>query len=184
MKRLALFLVSIALVSGCAHKQSFKDAVGWNEKAGESVELSVQKIKVKGTKADVLFTVRNKYDFTIVIPENSLRFALDRMEGLGGRTNPRLILKAGDATSANVNFKFPAGTDASIGTLTLQHVYQGEDSTSLTTEGTSSSTGIAVGVRHLALGRSDRKSTSITYEAKTSTEGSRLPDASVQFPIK
>lgn len=118
-------LLSLTLIF-CAipEKRTITDLNAWNDGADKSLELSVRAIKRKVAKADVTVVFKNSYPFTMIIPENSIRFFINKDQGVGSQ-NPHWVLKPGDVVSELMTFKFAAVETGPIA-LKLDYIYQGK----------------------------------------------------------
>lgn len=179
-----LFLMALLFTVNCAQKQSYKDLGAWSEKEDQSVLLAVRSIKKKKTKADVVVMVKNRYPFTIVIPENSIRLTMNGDEGTGAQ-NKRWVLKSGDTATQAMTFRF-AEAETGAATMTLEHIYAGDTVTvkGVETNSETHSSAIVAGGRHIAGGfsKSNTNATAEGYEKKSALEGKQLPGVSLEIP--
>lgn len=150
----------------------------WSEEKDKSIELSLSKFKQKKERTEFTVSVRNKYPFMVVIPEGSFRYEKNGEGATPSDANPRWVLKSGDMVTLPVKFTFHQKSKGK-GTLTLQHIYAGEE-VDVTESKTTSNAG---GVKKLLFFKKRKDTETVSnYTVKSAVEGTRLPDAVLETP--
>lgn len=182
MKKMAIFIFTLtAILAGCAHTATDLNIKAWNEEGGKSVELSLRKIKIKRGNVVLTAVVVNKYPFTILIPDNSMRYVQNGVHASIVAGNPRLVLKTGDSATLHLRFEFAAKKEKGT-MLKLEHIYVGVATQIQATQTISESKEPGGLIGRVLTGKKREKSKMEAYTGIGAIEGDKLPGVEVKIP--
>jgi hypothetical protein len=183
-------LLLLLFVLGCATKFETKQAI-WSEQNESGLEFSIAFVKVneltKSIHTEIM--VRNKYDFELVIPENSVRAFIDNEESDTAESNKRIVLPPNSRRRAVTGFKFDKDIrDVKSVVFRLEYIFKGTQSSEYVTQTAGRTIGSGIGSGYGGIvsnfGVSKSKSTSTTIEQLAYKEGERLKPLELVVPLE